>query len=189
MKTKFIYLLLIVFTSCATPNSVKKLSTEIVDVNEKYLQSLKDYFTVIEKFVESQIKVAEFLMKESDEKIETLYKKKAKAKLAEENHDVDAILDELINGLNENTVNNHESKNKLTQLSLQLNSKHKELLGIQENIIIAQKKLDEYIQLEKADEMLVNEFLGIVGVQKEKLENTIDDITNIYTQIEGITNN
>jgi hypothetical protein len=53
---------------------------------------------------------------------------------------------------------------------------------------MAQKKLDEYIQLEKADELLVNEFLGIVGVQKDKLVNTMNDITNIYTQIDGLTN-
>lgn len=173
---------------CSTPNNVKKLSTEIVDVNEKYHQSLRNYFSVIEKFVDAQIKVAEFFIKESDEKIETLLKKKAKIQLAQDNADVDAILDGLIKELNENAANNQGDNNKLTQLSFQLKSKHKELLNIQEQIIMAQKKLDEYIQLEKADELLVNEFLGIVGIQKDKLVNTINDITTIYTQIEGLTN-
>lgn len=189
LKKSTIFLLFCLLTlSCATPSSVKKLSIEIVDVNEKYHQSLKDYFSIIEKFVDAQIKVAEFLIKESDEKIETLLKKKAKIQLAEVNADVDAILDGLIKELNENSVSNQDDKSKLTQLSFQLKSKHSELLYIQENIIMAQKKLNEYIQLEKADELLVNEFLGIVGIQKDKLINTMNDITNIYTQIEGLTN-
>lgn len=189
LKKSTLFLLLCLLTlSCATPNSVKKLSTEIVDANVKYHQSLKDYFSIIEKFVDAQIKVAEFLIKESDEKIETLLKKKAKIQLAQDNADVDTILDGLIKELSENAANNQDDKSKLTQLSFQLKSKHKELLNIQEHIIMAQKKLDEYIQLEKADEMLVNEFLGIVGIQKDKLVNTIDDITKIYTQIEGLTN-
>lgn len=188
-KKSTIFLLFCLLTlSCATPSSVKKLSIEIVDVNEKYHQSLKDYFSIIEKFVDAQIKVAEFLIKESDEKIETLLKKKAKIQLAEVNADVDAILDGLIKELNENSTSNQDDKSKLTQLSFQLKSKHSELLYIQENIIMAQKKLNEYIQLEKADELLVNEFLGIVGIQKDKLINTMNDITNIYTQIEGLTN-
>jgi len=189
LKKSTIFLLFCLLTlSCATPNSVKKLSIEIVDVNEKYHQSLKDYFSIIEKFVDAQIKVAEFLIKESDEKIETLLKKKAKIQLAEVNADVDAILDGLIKELNENSVSNQDDKSKLSQLSFQLKAKHSELLYIQENIIMAQKKLNEYIQLEKADELLVNEFLGIVGIQKDKLINTMNDITNIYTQIEGLTN-
>lgn len=189
LKKSTIFLLFCLLTlSCATPSSVKKLSIEIVDVNEKYHQSLKDYFSIIEKFVDAQIKVAEFLIKESDEKIETLLKKKAKIQLAEVNADVDAILDGLIKELNENSTSNQDDKSKLTQLSFQLKSKHGELLYIQENIIMAQKKLNEYIQLEKADELLVNEFLGIVGIQKDKLINTMNDITNIYTQIEGLTN-
>lgn len=189
LKKSTIFLLFCLLTlSCATPSSVKKLSIEIVDVNEKYHQSLKDYFSIIEKFVDAQIKVAEFLIKESDEKIETLLKKKAKIQLAEVNADVDAILDGLIKELNENSTSNQDDKSKLTQLSFQLKSKHNELLYIQENIIMAQKKLNEYIQLEKADELLVNEFLGIVGIQKDKLINTMNDITNIYTQIEGLTN-
>lgn len=187
-KSSILTLFCILTLSCATPNSVKKLSTEIVDVNEKYYQSLKDYFSIIEKFVDAQIKVAEFLIKESDEKIETLLKKKAKIQLAQDNADIDAILDGLIKELNENFTSNQDDKSKLTQLSFQLRSKHNELLNIQQNIIMAQKKLDEYIQLEKADELLVNEFLGIVGIQKDKLVNTMNDITTIYTQIEGLTN-
>lgn len=187
-KSSILTLFCILTLSCATPNSVKKLSTEIVDVNEKYHQSLKDYFSIIEKFVDAQIKVAEFLIKESDEKIETLLKKKAKIQLAQDNADIDAILDGLIKELNENFTSNQDDKSKLTQLSFQLRSKHNELLNIQQNIIMAQKKLDEYIQIEKADELLVNEFLGIVGIQKDRLVNTMNDITTIYTQIEGLTN-
>lgn len=189
LKKNFILIFVsILVLGCSTPNNVKKLSTEIVDVNQKYHQSLKDYFSIIEKFVDAQIKVAEFLIKESDEKIETLLKKKTKIQLAQDNADVDAILDGLIKALNENSANNQDDKSKLTQLSYQLKSKHSELLNIQENIIMAQKKLDEYIQLEKADELLVNEFLGIVGIQKDKLVNTMNDITNIYTQIDALTN-
>lgn len=186
---KFIFLLLLasLVVGCATPKAVKQLSTEIADVNVKYHQALTTYFGVIEKFVDSQIKVAEFLIAESDDKIVKLTKKKAKLKLENaEPGEINGILDEFEKAINENAADSQSDLNKLAQLSAQLKSKHKELLTIQVSIIDAQRKLDEYIQIEKADEVIVNELLGIVGVQMDKITSTVDDVSNIYSEISGL---
>ncbi len=185
-KIIFLLFLALLVVGCATPKAVKQLSTEIVDVNVKYHQSLTTYFIVIEKFVDSQIKVAEFLIAESDDKIIKLTKKKARFKLEKENPDINGILDEFEKAINENATESHSDLNKLAELSAQLKSKHQELLTIHVNVIDAQRKLDEYIQIEKADEAIVNNLLGMVGVQMDKITSTVDDISNIYGEISGI---
>jgi hypothetical protein len=186
-KIIFLLLLASLVVGCATPKAVKQLSTEIVDVNVKYHQSLTTYFSVIEKFVDAQIEVAEFLIKEADEGIVKDYKKLATEELNKPNPNVNAILAEFEEGVSENANESQSYLAKLDGLNAQLKSKHKELLEIQSNIIDAQIKLNKYVQLEKADEALVNELLGVVGVQMSEITNTVDDISNIYNEINTIS--
>lgn len=184
---KFIFLLLLasLVVGCATPKAVKQLSTEIADVNVKYHQALTTYFGVIEKFVDSQIKVAEFLIADLDEGIAKDEKKKVKKRL-EDKQDINQVLDDYEKALKSNITDSQAGLNKLAQLYAQLKSKHKELLTIQSTIIDAQRKLDEYIQLEKADEAIVNELMGIVGGQFSRVTDIVGDISTIYDGISTV---
>ena len=189
MKIKRITLFLLVailVVGCATPAAVKQLSNEIVEINQSYHESLATYFSIIETFVDAQVQLAESLLDESDEKINASYRELAKMELEEENPDIDAILDEFENSVNENATETQDYKAQLTDLSAQLKLKNAELLRIQSSIIEAQKKLNEYVQLEKADEVIVNELLGVVGIEMGKLTNTVGSISDIYKKISGI---
>lgn len=189
MKIKRTLLFLLVAflaVGCATPAAVKQLSNEIVEINQSYHESLATYFSIIETFVDAQVQLAESLLDESDEKINASYRELAKMELEEENPDIDAILDEFENSVNENATETQDYKAQLTDLSAQLKLKNAELLRIQSSIIEAQKKLNEYVQLEKADEVIVNELLGVVGIEMGKLTNTVGSISDIYKKISGI---
>lgn len=189
MKIKRTLLFLLVAflaVGCATPAAVKQLSNEIVEINQSYHESLATYFSIIETFVDAQVQLAESLLDESDEKINASYRELAKMELEEENPDIDAILDEFENSVNENAAETQDYKAQLADLSAQLKLKNAELLRIQSSIIEAQKKLNEYVQLEKADEVIVNELLGVVGIEMGKLTNTVGSISDIYKKISGI---
>jgi uncharacterized protein YgfB (UPF0149 family) len=54
-------------------------------------------------------------------------------------------------------------------------------------ILNAQAKLDEYIQLDKADEVFVNQALATIGIQKEKIAAVFDNVGEIMDNIEKIS--
>lgn len=51
-------------------------------------------------------------------------------------------------------------------------------------ILNAQVKLDEYIQLEKADEVFANQALASICIQKEKIATVFDNVGEIMDNIE-----
>ena len=51
-------------------------------------------------------------------------------------------------------------------------------------IVAAQKKLNEYIQLKKADEVAVSQLLTIVGLERDKVEEAATVAANVYGEIE-----
>jgi len=55
-----------------------------------------------------------------------------------------------------------------------------------QNIVTAQQKLDEYIQLKKADEVAVEELAGIVGVNRDHVTQSVTDIANISDEVEKL---
>ena len=61
---------------CVTPQAVRTLSEEQIKAQESFLKSQKEYFSVIESFVENQIKVTEALVSTATLKINAKYKKR-----------------------------------------------------------------------------------------------------------------
>lgn len=179
----FLLLLVSLVAGCATPKAVKQLSNEIVIINKSYNQSLTNYFLIIEQFVDAQVQLANYKLDQSFKSLNASYKELALMDLKEKDANHDAILTSFEKSVNLNTTKTKGYKDQLAELSSQLKLKNKELLSIQANIIQAQAKLNEYVQLEKADEAIFNELLGVVGIEKGNLTNTMGDITNIYTKI------
>jgi LPS O-antigen subunit length determinant protein (WzzB/FepE family) len=46
-------------------------------------------------------------------------------------------------------------------------------------LVEAQKKLDEFIQLQRADERLFTELLGAVGVSRTQFDAALDTVTTV----------
>ncbi len=60
------------------------------------------------------------------------------------------------------------------------------MLEAYQNIASAQQKLDDYIQLQKADDVVMNELAGIVGVNRDKITQSTTDIANIANEIKKL---
>lgn len=176
-------------TSCAIPIAVKSLSTEQLKVQQEFLGTLKKHFLVIDNFVESQIRTTEMMIDIQTKELEMKFMKKTLNFLEREDKSKNGeILNELIKNIREAYKSDEDTKKGLLSILYKLREKHKEMLNSYAVIVQAQKKLDEYIQMEKADEVFVNQLIALVGIEQGKLSQTFDDIGSIFQDIQKITN-
>lgn len=187
MRRKILFLIIslaFLLVNCGTPQFVKSLSNEELNALVSYQTTLQKYFSVMENYTQSQIKSAEVLIKtESQSQIES-YKRKATLQLKEQNADASAIINELVSNIQSVVEGNQEQIKQITVLLMNLKQKHREMLDAYAVILAAQSKLNDYIQLEKADEVFVNQILVSVGIQKEKIAETFDNISTIVKDID-----
>jgi hypothetical protein len=171
---------------CGTPMAVKHLSAEQVKVQNSYLGALKAYFKVIEEFADAQLKASNFRLDDIAKKAAQDETNEALKPVAAAQDDASRrkILGDLANNVQDTGTAVVEQKHTNAELVAKLKAKHKEMLEAYQNILDAQQKLDDYIQLEKADEVLVNQLVGVVGVNKDRITQSVTDIANIEGQIE-----
>ncbi len=189
-KKIFLYSVLIIalfLSGCGTPLAVKTLSEEELKTIASYQETQKKYFDVIESYVQSHINSAELLMKAETFKQINLFKKKAELQLKKSDADISAILDELISALQTVLEGDQTQIKQLMALLSELKQKHREMRDAYAVILAAQTKLNEYIQLEKADELFVNQILFSVGLQKEKITSIFDNIGSIMKDIDKLS--
>lgn len=177
----FTFLFFYIFLSgCATPQAVKSLSNEQVEIQKAFNKALTEYLTIIEKFTISQKNNAiKRINQRLDEQIS----------LQEDLNSIDFLNisdDKKI----KNQLSSHGKKilqlNKSEQKNIKLIEErvykliehHKKLLKTQSNLIQAQTKLNEYIQIEKADEVAFANLTGKVQKTKSEIQNIIDDINS-----------
>ncbi|MCU1284070.1 MAG: hypothetical protein JWO13_420 [Acidobacteriales bacterium] len=179
----------ILIISCGTPVSVKRLSSAQAQITESYQQNLKDYFEVIERFADSQEKAADALIDLTLLQIKSDLKKNAIEDAAKAGDEAarKKMVSDLTLGIAENVSSSEQKKLRIHELIAKLKSKNAELLTAHAAIVVAQKKLDDYIQMKKADEAVFSELIGVVGVNKEKLAHSVSEITNIAAEIQKIS--
>ncbi len=174
-----------ILVGCVTPQGVRTLSEEQVKVQESYLESQKVYFSVIENFVESQIKVTEALLAAATLEINAKYKKKAlRAIDPTDDAKTRKALDELAENLLNEQKSDQEGLLRIKGYHTELKELHKRMLKALGTIVAAQKKLNDYIQLQKADEYAVNQLLTIVGLEGDKVDKAATAAANVYAEIE-----
>jgi hypothetical protein len=188
LRVPIIVLLTGLFSGCAIPTAVKSLSQEQVQVQEQYLETQKSYFSLIEKYVESQIKTTELLIASSTQELTQKYKQRAlKALKPGDATNNKEVLDDLVQLVTSEYKSDQEGINRLYRLLYDLKQKHQEMLSAYATMVSAQKKLNEYIQLERADEVFINEMLAVIGVERGKISGLFDSAAGIYTEIEKLT--
>jgi hypothetical protein len=181
--------MVIVFTTllaaCATPPAVRSLSEEQLKAHESYLKSQQQYFAVIEHFVESQIAVTETLVAASTSRLNAIYREKAQKAVdpADAQKTKKALADLETNVLKEQKAD-QEGLARIKDYYAQLREFHKNMLKALATIVAAQTKLNEYIQLQKADEVAVSQLLATVGIEKDKVERAAESAATIYQEIE-----
>lgn len=188
LKSRYLVIVLVIgvlMAGCATPFAVRTLSEEQVKAQESYLKSQKEYFGVIEHFVETQIKVTEVLIEAATSEINNKYKKKAFANIdPSDEQKTREALDQLTKNVIQEYKSDQEGLSRIKGYYAQLKELHQNMLKSLGIIVTAQRKLNEYIQLKKADEVAANQLLAIVGIEKEKVDQAVASAATIYAEIE-----
>ena len=158
---------------------MKSLSTEQVKVQEKTKVSLEQYFGIIEEFVSNFIVS---LKQEEDialeEEIE-IYRKRFKSASSKVDADIDTLSKQFADDIEKATKNSIQTKESYDLRLNELREKHKELLLVFDALEKGQKTLDNYIQLEKADEAVANLLYSKLGVSESTITSYADSISEI----------
>jgi hypothetical protein len=181
-------LLCFTFLGCGTPMAVKRLSAEQVKAQVSYSACLKAYFEVINTFADAQVQVSNFRIDRLTKDIEQEYKRAAVDQVATARDDSTRlkVLSDLANKVGENQATAAGQKQAIADLVAKLKAKQAGMLEAYQNIVSAQQKLDDYIQLQKANDVVFDELAGIVGVNRDKITQSTTDIANIENQIEKL---
>jgi len=188
MKTKFIYLLLIVFTSCATPQKVKDASHIQNESLKLFVQENTIFYEKIEKAlvtcIDAQISQLEIdrdnsISKRIDATNEANEDIKNKTNLSTEDKIIQINSNE--RKLNELISKDKEDFGKAIQIQNERKNKLQNsiliLKNMQSSLANSNDKLNEYIQLEKASDILL-----------EQVRSTFPQLDFKMTQFESIIN-
>ena len=180
MKKYFIAIpFILLFVGCATPQAVKSLSSQQMKVQKALADSLKTYFPLIEKVIKNQIKV---FKREEDEALKKqirIFQAQYKNGTSKQSADKDKLLNELTEKTKKATDENRNTKLKYDQYLTSLKKKHQELITILETMVVAQATLNNYIQLERADEAIAGQIFSALGLDQEKLKSYCNEVNNI----------
>jgi hypothetical protein len=182
-----VFSLTIILVGCATPASVRTLSDEQVKAQEGYLQSQKQYFSVIEKYVDSQVAAAEVLIAAATRELNEKYKEQAIAKIDSSDKNktrTKTAINDLTSNLLAAQQSDQASLASIKNSVAQLKELHRQMLSASATILSAQRKLNEYIQLQKADEQAVNQLITIVGLERENVDKAVATAADILAVID-----
>lgn len=168
-------------SGCATPQSLKSLSSEQVKVQGQTKASLQQYFSIIEQLVTN---VIDNLKREEGialKEEKALYQNKFKSESGKTGADIDALSKQLADDIEEATKKSIQAQETFDKRLNELKAKHKEILLVFDALEQGQKTIDNYIQLEKADEAVANLLYSKLGVSEKTVTsyaNSISEIVN-----------
>jgi len=174
-----------VCAGCATPVAVRTLSAELVKTQRVYAVSLHAYFGSVEKFAEAQVKVAEIRIDEITAEINRDFAQRANSALAGAATPVERqkIIDQLIRAVGNNVNTDQPLKHKIEESVASLKQKDAELEAAYQAILAASEKLDEYIQLKKTNELVIDQLVQSVSINGQKITSIVEAITRIATEL------
>lgn len=163
--TIILSVILITISACGTPKVVKNLSSEHLRVQGELNTQLKGYFTSFEEFVKARVEASERRIENLHKKILTNFEKIAEEKLKAQDPNA---LKELIQNTKSESFKLGELKSQLQQRLKTVKDNNAEFTKAYDILIEAQRTLDTYIQLEKADEHLKNQIIGSLGLTSDR---------------------
>jgi len=175
----------VVCAGCTAPVAVRTLSAQLVKTQSSYAVSLHAYFGSVEKFAEVQVKVAEIRIDEITAEINRDFALRANSALAGAATPVERrkIIDQLIRDIGNNAGADLPLKHKIEESVASLKQKDAELEAAYQAILEASEKLDEYIQLKKTNEVVIDQLLQSVSINGQKVTSIVDAIAKIATDL------
>jgi len=169
-------------TGCPRYDTVRKFSTEQLKVQQEFQVVLTKYFAAMEEYASNEVianglyydrilnggdsdeRIVKRQAKRDIDKIKADATMSADAKLAA----VAARSEALGTQLQKMRAENEKDKADLAATLEAYKSKNKEILVAYQAILDAQNQLNEYIQLKKFDEVIVEKLLGTVKANQKK---------------------
>jgi len=182
----FISIIIFALIGCSTPQIVKNLSQEEVKAQIAAKKTLQNYFEVIEQMVQKQIRLNVISDQISYTKKVNLYKKKYTLSLKQPGVNSNELLDNLTSSIKKATITMLDSKTNYQQKYAKLKTKHAEILNMLDKMIEAQKTLNNYIQLEKVNDLVTIDILSSLGTNQETIDKYSNEISNIINDVSNI---
>ena|SRR5215213_7758411 len=174
-------------TGCPRYETVRKLSSEQLRVQEAFQDTLTKYFASIEQFADNQVIVDKLYYDDLADADEKRIRGKARLDIsrlaAGDTAGRDAITEKLGHDLQVMRGTNDKDKKDLDDAVQSLKAKHREILAAYQAILDAQRQLNEYIQLKKADEVIVEQLLGKIKINQQKITRLFDEAADISDKI------
>jgi hypothetical protein len=186
----FLIALTLGVTGCPRYETVRKLSSEQLRVQEGFQDTITKYFKSMEEFAQNQIIVDKLYYDDLAEQKQDLLRRRARRDLSQIPADAadgaaqrDKRNELLGREIQTSVTQNDLDKKELDDALLLLKAKHQEILSAYQTILDAQRQLNEYIQLKKADEVIVEQLLGKIKVNQQKVTRLFDEAANIADKI------
>jgi hypothetical protein len=172
-------------TGCVTPVAVRSLSAGLVQTQQVYNTSLQSYFAAVEAFAAAQVQIADTQIDAVTARMNSALGARAATDLAAASTPAQrqAIIDQLVKNVAGNTGADLPLKNKIAAAAASLKQKDQELAAAYAVILAASEKLDEYVQLKKANEAAIDALVQAVIANNQKIVSIVQAITNISSDI------
>ena len=188
MKRQAVVILCWLAIGCTTPTAVRQLSQQQLQTQEAFGASLKAFLEVNQRFAESVAHNAERQLDELTGQIGQDYVKKAEKGLekADNPEKRQTVLSEFAKNVQSNLAGTEAQKAQIAALIKKLKDKNQELQTTYGVIVEAQRQLNEYIQLEKWNDVLVQQSLGMIHLDQQKMDRLATDMTKIAGEVNKI---
>ena len=165
------------FSACATPLAIKDLSSEQLTAQQQFRTALTALLERMQEIVSNQVQVIE-------QEIELTNKRRLEggAKLVESSQ---MTPEEFAAAYMAETKVRADLLVRAKQNLAKLKSAHARLLTTYDDMIKAQQTLDQYLRLEKADEVAANSILASLGIRRQQVDAALEVAAEALRAYEG----
>ncbi len=172
---------------CDRYQAPRAMSTAIVNAEKAQLESLKKQIEVEDNFIEDVVFINTVRADELTRDIQTKLVKLAQIQLDKDPNlsaeQKTAILISLAKRSAEDSALNEQQKRHVQEMIGKLKAKHQELLATQQIIVGAIEELDQWVQLNKFDELVFARIADKFRNGLEKLSGVTKDVTDILLDL------
>lgn len=193
MKRTFTLALTLVLTlgltGCPRYEKVREVSKEQLRVQEGLQANLKAYIKSMEEFAENHIIVSKLyyndLAAQNKKRVDSKARQELNKLSADKTEERAKISEQL--GAQKQAIDdqNEKDKKELEDLLVTLKKKDAELLAAYQAMLDAQIQLNEYIQLKKFDEVLIEQTLGRLKFNQRTTLSLFDEVADLSGKIKA----
>lgn len=181
----FLLFVLLGLTACPNYDKVREMSKKQLEAQKEFKTFFESYMAKVYAFAEIQARIAKTKLDDLEGRAARNIQATGEAEIATLDTDAEknARRQQIGAELLSNKQTYKSKRDDLDKLLVNLQAKHKEILDTYQVLIDAQTELDRYVQLKRFDERIVDQIAQRINVNQIKLNQYINDATNILGEI------